>query len=143
MPRHLLVYLIVAAGLQASCGDNTIIVPDHLACGLPVNGGAPRDCTRDKEVCICAWNSCAVREDTPDGCRSGYRYVTDDFAAPDIRGRCVEPELLGWRVDQGSAIKQCELLRVDAGPIDAPEATDDATEAPADAFEVDAPGPTP
>lgn len=143
MHLRILPIVIVAAGLHAGCGDNIVVVSDHLACGLPINGGATRDCTRDKEVCICAWNSCAVREDTPDGCRSGYRYAADDFAAPDVRGRCVEPELLGWRVDQGSAIKQCELLRVDAGPTDAAEATDAATDAPVDALEIDGPEPTP
>lgn len=143
MHTRLLPFLALAVGLHAGCGDNTIVVPDHLACGLPINGGATRDCTRDKEVCICAWNSCAVREDTPDGCRSGYRYVADDFAAPDVRGRCVEAELVTWRVDQGSAIKQCELLRVDAGPADATEALDAAIDASVDAVAIDAAEPTP
>lgn len=94
-------------------------------CGVPVDGTATapiRSCTGSKLVCICATNSCAKRGDTEDDCKSGYRYVDNEFADPFYRGRCVDDEVLTPRIEQGASVQACDSLPSDAG-VDAPSDT--------------------
>jgi hypothetical protein len=109
-------FIIIAA--LAACRPS-----DGFECGEAFGDeGAFRECTRSREVCICATNSCARREHGGD-CTSGYRYVDTPFARKDVAGRCVEQEFLGWRIEQTDAVKGCEAVR-DGGAVDAGAITD-------------------
>jgi hypothetical protein len=59
-------------------------------CGTYLHGSSEtiRRCNREDEVCVCASYSCAVPD--ADCKKTGLRYVDDAYAAPDLRGTCIE-----------------------------------------------------
>ncbi len=102
--------MVVVVIATASCGDSS-----GLLCGVAFEGSDGfRSCSRNKEVCVCATNSCAVRVDDPSGCSSGYQYVDDGFAEPQYRGRCVDDRVTNELIVQGASVQSCEAIR-DAG----------------------------
>lgn len=113
--QAVLLLVVLTLGCQAGVG---------FQCGTEFDDkGSFRECTRSKEVCICATNSCAVRIDSNDECASHYKYVEAPFADPEFAGKCVEMEHMPIRIEQQDPVKSCEARRVDAGVdggVDAP-----------------------
>jgi hypothetical protein len=89
--------------------------PGRFACGTKLEDLAEvAVCDRDKEVCICASNSCARRLDVDISCDSGYRYVEAPFARRDLADTCVPLEHVAKRIEQTAEVKTCEKAPVDA-----------------------------
>lgn len=118
---------VVAIALGVGCDNN-----EFYPCGVAVMGGSNvfRDCTGDREVCICATRSCAVHDDGQFGagsgsgigsdgrCESGFRYTDNgNFAGSGLAGTCVPADLSGWRITSTTSGQSCESLR-DAGTTD-------------------------
>ena len=84
-------------------------------CGVDPGNGV-RVCNRAHEVCVCATNSCALRDDS---CTlSGLRYSNAPFARPMLAGSCVEPNPGAWIIEENAVQNVCPV-RADAGvPID-------------------------
>jgi hypothetical protein len=91
--------------LLASCATS----PGRFECGVKLEGSSEvAECVRNKEVCICATNSCAFRLDGDFACESGYRYAEAPFARQDLADSCVPMELVANRIEQTHDVKVCE-----------------------------------
>jgi hypothetical protein len=124
--------LITALAATARC--SCAIADRGFECGKPIDTDqeAIRRCSADHEVCVCATNSCASRDQL---CKSGFRYVKRPFAKPcadgtddcvygqigedkgsaRIAGECVSPPDIRWRVDPGADQPRCGDLPPDGG----------------------------
>lgn len=62
---------------------------NDFQCGTAstVTDNTIRVCDRVGEVCVCATNSCAVRDTV---CDSGLKYTDEPFASHDVHGLCVD-----------------------------------------------------
>jgi hypothetical protein len=92
--------LLLVMGLGTACTPTR-----GFQCGEPLasDHSVIRSCTRPHELCVCATNSCAA---PAAACPSGFQYVDQPFAAPEVAGQCV-PEIRADTVVPPGMTTQC------------------------------------